>query len=296
MKVIYTAPNRAHHYRYASSLNKSNILLVFVSGFSRLSPRAKLVELKEKLYRVDILQTIYLLSLKIGLPKRRSDYLAYLAKIEQDFACKRFVKEADLFLFYNGSGLESCKYANKKGKVTVVEVVNSHVEYQEELLKEEFEKLDLHWEPFHKREKARRLKEYELADYILLPSEFVKQTFLSKGFTEDKLLKVPYGFTIPLKNSIDIIKENDTFNVLYVGSITVRKGVRYLIEAFKMLEIANKKLIIVGPKAQVSGVNDIEITEDIIFTGILKGDALESAYQSADVFCLPTIEDGYGLF
>jgi starch synthase len=295
MKVIYTAPNRAHHYRYASSLNKANSLLVFVSGFSRLSPRAKFVELKEKLYRVDILQTIYLLTLKIGLPKRWSDYLAYLAKLEQDFACKRFVKEADLFLFYNGSGLESCKYANKKGKVTVVEVVNSHVEYQEELLKEEFEKLNLHWEPFHKREKARRLKEYEVADYILLPSEFVRQTFLAKGFAEDKLLKVPYGFTIPLKNSTNSIKENDSFNVLYVGSISVRKGIRYLIEAFKMLEITNKKLIIVGPKAQVSGVNDIEITADIIFTGTLKGDALEAAYQSADVFCLPTIEDGYGL-
>lgn len=295
MKVIYTAPNRAHHYRYASSLNKANSLLVFVSGFSRLSPRAKLVELKEKLYRADILQTIYLISLKLGVSKRISDHLAYLAKIEQDFACKRFVKEADLFLFYNGSGLESCKYANKKGKVTVVEVVNSHVEYQEELLKGEYEKLDLHWEPFHKREKARRLKEYDVANYILLPSEFVRQTFLARGFPEEKLLKVPYGFTIPLKNSANSIKENDTFNVLYVGSVTVRKGVRYLIEAFKMLEIVNKKLIIVGPKAQVSGVNDIEITADIIFTGILKGDALESAYQSADVFCLPTIEDGYGL-
>ncbi|MFA9191514.1 glycosyltransferase family 4 protein [Flavobacterium sp. FZUC8N2.13] len=295
MKVIYTAPNRAHHYRYASSLNKANFLLVFVSGFPRLSPRAKITELKQKLYRADILQTIYLLSLKIRASKKTSNYLAYLAKIEQDFACKKFLKRADVFVFYNGNGLSSCNYANKMGKITVVEVVNSHVEYQEDLLREEHESLNLPWKPFHKKDKERRLKEYAAADYILLPSEFVKQSFLAKGFPEEKLLKVPYGYTIPVHEANTEGKAHTTFNVLYVGSISVRKGIRYLIEAFKKLETPNKKLIIVGPVDQISGIEGIEITDDIEFTGILKGTQLEKIYQWADVFCLPTIEDGYGL-
>lgn len=295
MKVIYTAPNRAHHYRYASSLNKANFLWVFVSGFPRLSPRAKMTELKQKLYRADILQTIYLLSLKIRASKKMSDYLAYLAKIEQDFACKKFLKGADVFVFYNGNGLSSCNYANKMGKITVVEVVNSHVEYQEDLLREEHEGLNLPWKPFHKKDKERRLKEYDAADYILLPSEFVKQSFLAKGFPEEKLLKVSYGFTTPVQKDSSDIKRHITFNVLYVGSISVRKGIRYLIEAFKSLEIPNKKLTIVGSIAQISGIEGLELTDDIEFVGVLKGADLEKAYQSADVFCLPTIEDGYGL-
>jgi len=295
MKVVYTAPNRAHHYRYASSLNKANILSVFVSGFPRWSPRARITELKQKLYRADIFQTLYLLSLKMRASKTMSDYLAYLAKIEQDFACKKFMKEADVFLFYNGNGLSSCNYANKMGKITIVEVVNSHVEYQEDLLREEHKSLNLPWEPFHEKDKERRLKEYDAADYILLPSEFVKQSFLAKGFPEDKLLKVPYGFTIPAQKADNNAKAQSTFNVLYVGSISVRKGVRYLIEAFKMLEIANKKLTIVGPMEQISGIEGIMITDDIEYAGVLKGAYLEKAYQSADVFCLPTIEDGYGL-
>lgn len=295
MKVVYTAPNRAHHYRYASSLNKANILSVFVSGFPRLSPRAKMAELKKKLYRADILQTIYLLSLKMRASKKTSDHLAYLAKIEQDFACKKFMKDSDVFVFYNGNGLSSCNYANKMGKITVVEVVNSHVEYQEDLLREEHKSLNLPWEPFHKKDKERRLKEYEVADYILLPSEFVKQSFLAKGFPEEKLLKVPYGFTIPVHEANTEGKAHTTFNVLYVGSISVRKGVRYLIEAFKNLEIPNKKLTIVGPMEQISGIEDLELTDNIEFVGVLKGADLEMAYQSADVFCLPTIEDGYGL-
>ena len=119
-----------------------------------------------------------------------------------------------------------------------MEVVNSHVEYQEDLLREEHVSLNLPWEPFHKKDKERRLKEYDAADYILLPSEFVKQSFLSKGFLEEKLLRVPYGFTIPAQKANNNVKAHSTFNVLYVGSISVRKGVRYLIEAFKMLELS----------------------------------------------------------
>jgi glycosyltransferase involved in cell wall biosynthesis len=218
-----------------------------------------------------------------------------LAKIEQDFACKKFLKDSDVFVFYNGNGLSSCNYANKIGKTTVVEVVNSHVEYQEDLLKQEYESLNLPWQPFHKKDKERRIKEYDAADYILLPSEFVKQSFLAKGFPEEKLLKVPYGFTIPVQKENRPINGHTTFNVLYVGSISVRKGIRYLIEAFKMLEIPNKKLIIVGPVEQISGIEDMVITDDIEFTGVLKGTHLEKIYQWADVFCLPTIEDGYGL-
>lgn len=293
MKIVYTAPNRAHHYRYALALFKQNILFAFVSGFSRFSPRAKIAELDGKLFRADFLQTIYLASLKFGFPKKISSHLAYLAKIEQDYACRKFTNNADIFMFFNGSGLNTCKYAKSKGVITIVEVVNSHVDYQETLLKEEHERLNLPWEPFHRAEKNRRIEEYQLADYILLPSEFVKKSFLDKGFPEEKLLKLPYGF---VNNAHDIVLKNDTvFTVLYVGSISVRKGLRYLIEAFDKVSHPNKKLIIVGPKSKITGIEGINIPVNIEFRGVLKGIDLEMVYADADVFCLPTIEDGFGL-
>jgi starch synthase len=296
MKVIYTAPNRAHHYRYSSSLNKANFLLVLVSGFSRLSPRAKIDELKDKLYRADILQTIYLIGLKVRLPKTLCNYLAYLAKIEQDLACRKFLKDADLFLFYNGSGLSSCRHAKKKNVITVVEAVNSHVEFQEDLLKEEYENLKLSWTPFHQSEKIRRLKEYEEADYILLPSEFVKRSFIEKGFPANKLIKVPFGFDNLNKIEIkEVSNSKRHFTVLFVGSISVRKGLRYLIKAFNALEQPNKKLIIVGPRDAVSGIDDMILSDDIIFKGVLKEVELANEYSLADVFCLPTLEEGMAL-
>lgn len=296
MKIVYTAPNRAHHYRYASVLEKKNMLAVFVSGFPRYSPRAKIIELKGKLFRADFLQTIYLVILRLGFSKKISSHLAFLAKKEQDFACRKFMKNADIFLFYNGSGLDTCNYANKKGLITIVEVVNSHVEYQENLLKEEHHRLNIPWYPFHKAEKNRRLKEYQQADYILLPSEFVKRSFLDKGFPEEKLIKVPFGFDrLNLVNLEKSQKKDTVFTVLFVGSISVRKGVRYLINAFQKLETPNKKLLIVGPQDRHSGIDDLQLTDDIVFTGILKGKELENAYLSADVFCLPSLEEGMAL-
>lgn len=297
MKVIYTAPNRGHHFIYASALNARGCLHAFVSGYPRISPYAKVPGLKGKLYRADILQTLYIGGLKSNFPTRISQFFNYLAKVEQDYACRKWVKNCDIFLFYNGCGLTSSRYGRKNGVISIVEAVNSHVEYQEEILEQEYKNLNLPWRPFPKNDKRRRLKEYEEADYILMPSEFVKRSFIAKGFPEKKLLKVAYGFNKlgSINCDINVSKAKETFTVLYVGSISLRKGIRYLIEAFKMLNHPNKKLVLVGPNINDGALKGITLTQEIIFTGILKGKQLEDAYKSADVFCLPTIEEGLAL-
>jgi len=296
MKVIYTSPNRSHHYRYALALHQAGILHKFVSGFSRWSPRAAFTEIGDKLVRSDKIQSIYLASLKFKAPKSISTQLAYLAKIEQDNACIKYLDDADIFMYYNGSGLNASKKAKSKGKIVIVEAVNSHVQYQENLMKEEYESLKLQWQPFHDKEKVRRIEEYHIADYILMPSNFVKRSFIEAGFPEHKLIRVPYGFN-QLSGNTELADNigNDTFTILYVGSISVRKGLRYLIEAFRLLNHPNKKLVIVGPENNPNGLADVVIPEGVVFTGILKGQELEAAYKSASVFCLPSIEEGLAL-
>lgn len=295
MKVVYTAPTRAHHYIYASALHSAGYLHAFVSGFPRLSPRSKAVELNGKLYRADHVQTIYLASLMCKLPNRINDWLSMVTKIHQDAMCRKFVKDCDIFLYYNGSGLNSSRYGKKKGVLNIVEAVNSHVEYQEDILREEHEKLRLPWQPFFQSEKSRRIQEYIEADYILVPSEFVRRSFIIKGFKNEKLLKVPYGFNKLMNTSQHVRASSNAFTVLYVGAVSVRKGIRYLIEAFHKLRHPEKKLIIVGAHEKDGGLTGISLTSDIVFTGILRGSQLEDMYRLASVFCLPSIEDGFGL-
>jgi alpha-maltose-1-phosphate synthase len=293
MKVLYTAPNRSHHYKYATALNAAGMLGHFVSGFSRFNKHSKIPDLGNKLVRADIIQNLFLGSMKSRLPIAIIDSLGYYAKVEQDLACKRLVEDVDVFLFYNGSGLITCKTA-PTDVVTIVEAVNSHVEHQEQLLKEEHEMLKITWRNFHEKEKRRRIHEYHIADYILVPSDFVRESFVGRGFAPEKIIKVPFGFTLPSqRENVDNLPSG--FTILFVGSISVRKGLRYLIQAFSLLRHPHKKLVIVGPRSQKTGLEDLDIPRNVHFTGVLKGSELSQVYSNADVFCLPTIEEGMAL-
>jgi alpha-maltose-1-phosphate synthase len=298
LKIVYSAPNRAHHYAYACEMHRAGILKTFVCGFPRYSPRSPIPEIGSALRRADLIQTIYVASQKFRMPQLISEELAHWSKIQLDRYARKPLKDANLFLFYNGSGLDSARWFKRNGGITIVEAVNSHVLVQEQIMAEEHRSLGLSWRPFHPRQVKRRVAEVEEADYVLLPSTFVARSFLAKGIPANRLLKVPY----PVQKIAGAAKstrkkENDetVFRVLYVGSISVRKGLRYLIEAFRRLKHPKKELWIVGTIANPSGVEDISLPEGSKFFGPLKGDALQEVYMRASVFCLPSIEDGFGL-
>lgn len=296
MRIIYVAPNRAHHYRYAIALHKYKILHKFISGFPRFSPRARLDIDSNLVDKVDFWQLIYLFSLKLRLPRWVTQWFALLPKLHLDYHTKKVLNGSNLILFYNGCGLWSLREAKKRGIVTVVEAVNSHVLYQDRLLKEEYRLLNLPWSELNTIELRRRVKEYEEADYILVPSDFVKKSFIEEGICPSKLLKVPYGFQNMTK-TVDFKMDTDqsTFRVLYVGALSPRKGIHYLIEAFNRLKVENKKLILVGGVAESAYEKILKKNENIEFLGILKGDDLNEEYKKASVFCLPSIEEGLAL-
>jgi glycosyltransferase involved in cell wall biosynthesis len=295
MRILYTAPTRAHHYHYARILNKYGFLHRFVCGFPRWPQKSKIPELNGKVIRADFFQSLFLISLKISLHPRISKTLAFWAKIEQDIHCFFNLSKTDIFIFYNGSGRLTAQKAKRQGKIVIAEAVNAHIEYQERILKEEHSVCNVPFIPEHRREKARRIKEYEIADYIIVPSEFARRTFIEEGVPSEKLILINYGFTPFKEKQLSPKQPSDEFRILFVGSISIRKGVRYLYQAFKKLQHPNKKLILVGPKTQHTGLEEFEDFDNVEFTGILKGEELAKQYERATVFCLPSVEDGFGL-
>lgn len=294
MLVTYTAPNRAHHYPYARALNAAGCLRAFVSGFSRFSPRAPLPELGDRLIRADHLQNVYLASMRLRAPAWISNELAYRSKIWLDWVSERPARESDVFLFYSGAGLRTANRLKGTRTLRIAEAVNSHVLVQERIMREEYARLGLRMEGFHQREVARRVAEFETADAVLCPSEFVRASFIEQGIPAERILKVPYGFT-PQLAAAPAVSRRSGFRVLYVGQISVRKGLRYLFQAFAKLKHPAKELWIVGPRTAVTGIADLQPPAGTKFLGVLKGDALASAYQSATVFVLPSVEEGLGL-
>ena len=104
-----------------------------------------------------------------------------------------------------------------------------------------------------------------------------------------------------LKNTRRQIGINNRPCVLFVGRLIPRKGLSYLIEAAKLIvkEIDNIVFLIVGEgplrKYLVSYVNKINLSGKFIFLGDVSEDRLPLIYNCADVFALPSIQEGQGI-
>jgi glycosyltransferase involved in cell wall biosynthesis len=298
MQITYTSTNRAHHYPYAAALDRAGALGAFVTGFSRWSPRAALPELGDRLIRCDTWQNLYLAALRLPLPEAVSILCNRASNRAIDRRAFQPSAASDVFLYYRTTGHNTTRRLHAAGAPTlcVLEEVNSHVDECDRLMREEYAKLKLGPYPESFPDHELRLQAYAAADCILCPSSFVKRSFLARGFPEEKLLMVNFGFTLPEKTpAMPAAKTSDVFQLLYVGQIHFRKGLRYAVEAFRRLQHPRKELVLVGPQTKVTGLEGVSLPDGVRFAGVLKGADLEAAYASATAFVLPTVEEGLAL-
>jgi len=89
--------------------------------------------------------------------------------------------------------------------------------------------------------------------------------------------------------------------VLFVGSLIPRKGLTLLVEAAKQIvkEISDIKFLIVGEgplrNKLDNSLREAKLSSNFKFLGNLKDDTLPAAYNCADVFTLPSIQEGQGI-
>ena len=82
-------------------------------------------------------------------------------------------------------------------------------------------------------------------------------------------------------------------NILFVGRLEKRKGLHYLLKAYKRVkqEIPESRLIVVGPGTRLRRKYEWEVMrsrlKDVVFVGYASLDDLPRYYKTADVFCAP---------
>lgn len=129
----------------------------------------------------------------------------------------------------------------------------------------------------------------------------------SRGLRELALTSEP-GLKIPIvPNGVDTkefpVKASDTFSgesftVLCVSRLTPRKGIRFLIQAVALLHPRYPKLrlLIAGEggeqEALMTQVKDLHLNQEVQFLGRVEHNELVHVYQGADVFCLPSQNEG----
>ena len=195
------------------------------------------------------------------------------------------------------------------GAKTILERGSTHIEYQRDILKEEYETYSLPGAPRDlPRPKIieKELKEYEEADKIAVPSAFVKRTFIEKGISEEKLFVNPYG--VDLSSFRQEPKTDNVFRVIFAGGMSLRKGVHYLLQGFAELNLPNSELLLLGgmnnemkpffKKHSVRGPTSEggrTSASSIRYIGHVPQRELYKYYSQSSVFAMLSIEEGLAL-
>lgn len=212
-----------------------------------------------------------------------------------DRAAQRYLSHtSDLFVGWSSLCLYSLRQAKKLGVLTVVDRGSCHMACQTQILQEEYERWGLKFTATEPGVYERELQEYAQADRISIPSFFAKRTFIEQGVPEFKLIHVPYGTS--LKKFYPVPKENTTFRVMHCGGITLRKGVQYLLQAFHELNLPDAELWLVGSlHPEIEPFLAKYQSSRIIFKGKQPQNQLHWFYSQCSVFCLASVEDGFGM-
>ncbi|EKD78082.1 MAG: glycosyl transferase group 1 [uncultured bacterium] len=293
MKIILTSHAANHLLRLAQGLQSKNAL----SRFYTIYPQFKLTP-----YQIDpkyvksfqfLAASIFLLrKMKTALPEKLYStlfdrYVALMLRFDKT--------ESNIVQGNSGFCLETLRAAKQKGMKTIVDRACPHIDFQLNLLDQEVENLTGQKNAISKKHTLRQkmLLEYDLADSIIVPSTYSYNSFIAKGFSEKKLNLVPLMKEKNVTRAF-LQKENKIFTVLAVGFSFYRKGFYYLLKAFHALNIKNIRLIIrtTVPKEfeyllkheNILAINHHLSTPDLI-----------RYYQECDVFCLPSIDEGFGM-
>jgi len=205
-----------------------------------------------------------------------------------------------IFVGTASSDLYSLKAAKRIGATLVHDCPGVHPYFEARILEEAAERAGMQT---HKRAgfglmKSRKLREYALADVLMVYSDFHRKSFQEQGYPSARIFQsalwadssiwyrdaLDYpGCTIPKK----------PLKLLFVGSISLRKGIPFLLDAIAQCGAA-VELTLVGSLQFGTHPSWVEKTNNVTYLGPQSKTQLRNTYQSHDVLVLPSVCDSFG--
>ena len=290
-RVTVVSGGKFHAYHIARAAERAGVLERFVTTvFDRAEtgiPREKVVEIPAPAWAAKVLQRL--------TPGGRPDLAYWIGDNWFDRAASRWARDADVYHAFNHHALCGLRAARRFGGVTLVERSSAHPRVQHALLAEESARFGLSLPRVSARIVDKHLREYEEADWIMVPSAFVRRTMVEGGVPAGKLRLLPLGVDAGLFAPGE--KRDGVFRVLYVGAISLQKGIPHLLEGFRRagLPPRESELLLVGePTAEAraflpryEGLYRLE--------PFVPHERLPDVYRQASAFVLPSIQDGFGM-
>lgn len=289
---------RFHHFHLARQLNKHNLFEAIYSGY----PKFKLKNEKSIKPNQIISYSYYLILYRLAykllykyFPKF-VNYLNHISHKKLSLYVKSKINKTKILIASSGSGLEAGYEIKKKNYgIFICDRSSTHILYQKKILSKEYKKLKVEFNDMYDLSINRELEEYKLADIISVPSTFVFNSFLKMGIKKKKIFLNPFGVDLKkFKPENNRHYNSKNFTILFVGSVSIRKGILYLLKAFQKLNVKNKKLIIIGSiQNNIKNIiNDYLKDDKITYIKNVKNSKLKKFYSKADVLVQPSLEEG----
>ncbi len=298
MQVVLSTLGKFHTFDLARELHARDLLRAVFTGYPRLKLRNERLP-KELVRTFPWIHAPYIgaLAHRRLLGRRTIQLWEYLDRITLDGYVSRRMPDCDVFVGLSSSALLSGKTARAQGAKYVCDRGSAHIRAQDRLLRDEHSIWGVPYEGIDPRIVEREEQEYAEADCITIPSKFAARSFAQAGVAPDKLRRLPYG--------VDISRFEQTarpdpgrFDVLFVGAMSLRKGVQYLMQAYGKVVHPAKSLRLVGDISREL----IELLKsrsqwnsDTNVVGPLAQSALKHIMSKSHVLVLPSVEDGFGL-
>jgi glycosyltransferase involved in cell wall biosynthesis len=300
IKVDTSCCSRFHIFDQARQLQKKGLL----NNVIHCHPNSHL-----KKFQIDINKSInnpflgYLNYVGRYLPNLIDNVLQKYITLETDlFIKKTLIKKKnkpDVFIGLSSFVTQTLEYCNQNNIVSIVDHGSLHPEYEKKIIIKECNKISIDHKGFVAPDwQIQRMNlEFLKAKKIIVHSDIAKKSMINLGIEEKKINVLNSGVDSLLFKS-KITKKFDNFTIAFCGSLSPRKGVHNLIEAFKFANINGSKLLIIGAKGRSKDYNQYLkkiSTKNVLFYGSVSQSNLSNVLSKCHLFVLPSLADGFGL-
>ena len=190
---------------------------------------------------------------------------------------------------FERAALHTLRTARQMGAVSVLDVHSAH-EYLRHEINVERERLG-HAPVDYPVDRVSA--ERDAADIMLVPSTYVRRCLIEHGVSANAIVVVPYGVDETRFSPVRSASVG-RFRVLFAGRVGLGKGIEYLIDAWRRLDLHDGELVIAG-SVDPDSRHLRSASPTIRWVGNVSFSVIHSLYQSSDVLVLPSLSDSFGL-
>jgi glycosyltransferase involved in cell wall biosynthesis len=301
LRVAIVVQGRFHAFDVARALGEAGHDVTVLTNYPRwavarfgLDPRRV-----RSLWPHGVAERVLRRAAVIGVPQAEAlMHRAFGAWAARSLAGPRW----DLVLAFSGVAEELLRSHAVLGLKTVVRG-SCHIRVQDRLLREEEARAGAPIDRPSTWRLAREEREYALADRVLVLSSFARRTFLDEGVSAERLWLNPLALPVEsfspgaatVQERTRRLSRPGPLRVLTVGRMCFQKGLLDFAEVCRALEPTDASFRVVGTIQPEARALCDQLAARVDFHPACPRSKLGPHFAWADVFLLPTIQDGFAL-